>query len=161
MKIITVLAAALALTAPAIAAPAPIAFQYFCRDNPSQCQATSPATVDLAQTLTLLHSINVSVNRAIRPRLDAVDQWTLNPEYGDCDDYVVSKRAALIAAGIPAGALRIAIGKTDGQAHAVLLALTDEGPYVLDNLIDEILPVARSGITISGYSGANPMDWHH
>lgn len=53
---------------------------------------------------------------------------------GDCEDYVLQKRAELIEAGVPEGALSIAIAKTRRwEVHAVLLIATPSGEYVLDN----------------------------
>jgi predicted transglutaminase-like cysteine proteinase len=47
----------------------------------------------------------------------------------------VSKRHALVAAGIPAGALRLAVVRTRGdEGHLVLVVSTSRGDLVLDNL---------------------------
>ncbi|MFN5482648.1 MAG: transglutaminase-like cysteine peptidase, partial [Brevundimonas sp.] len=85
--------------------------------------------------------INREVNRAIRHREDSAvygrpDQWALGEAgVGDCEDYALAKRAALIQAGVPARALSIALVETRrGESHAVLLIDTDKGALVLDNL---------------------------
>jgi predicted transglutaminase-like cysteine proteinase len=85
--------------------------------------------------------INREVNRAIRHREDSAiygrpDQWALGEAgVGDCEDYALAKRAALIQAGVPARALSIALVETRrGESHAVLLIDTDKGAMVLDNL---------------------------
>lgn len=88
-----------------------------------------------------VNGINRRLNRAIRHVEDRdlhgeADRWTLPVAgEGDCEDYVLAKRAALIAAGVPAGALSIAIVETTwGETHAVLLLASDRGEYVLDSL---------------------------
>ena len=91
----------------------------------------------------LVKSINRTVNRRIRRGSDArtfgvEDFWQAPTEAGargDCEDYVLAKRADLISAGIPADTLSIAIVTTRwGESHAVLLVATDTGEFVLDNL---------------------------
>jgi predicted transglutaminase-like cysteine proteinase len=68
------------------------------------------------------------------------DYWTApvldgRPVYGDCEDYALGKRRALLAAGVPASALSIAVVETPWkELHAVLLVSTDKGDLVLDNL---------------------------
>ncbi len=90
------------------------------------------------------------MNRAIKPQPDwqtvgVAERWDLPLEEGltggDCEDYVLEKRRALVAAGVPWQNLSIAIAKTSwGEAHAVLLVLTDRGELVLDNLSSWVTP---------------------
>jgi len=92
----------------------------------------------------LLNSVNGQVNGAIEQRTDLAnygreDYWNTPLEdgrqAGDCEDYVLEKERALLAAGVPRGALNIALVTTRwGESHAVLLVATSEGEYVLDNL---------------------------
>lgn len=90
----------------------------------------------------LVNSINRRINRAVRHVSDdrlygVADYWARAAEggRGDCEDYVLAKRAALIEAGVPAQALSIAIVQTRwGESHAVLLLASDEGEFVLDSL---------------------------
>ena len=91
----------------------------------------------------LVNGVNRDMNRRIRRSSDirdfgVEDFWQVpggsNPR-GDCEDYVLAKRRALIARGIPAAALSIAIVKTHwGESHAVLLLAADGDEFVLDNL---------------------------
>jgi predicted transglutaminase-like cysteine proteinase len=92
--------------------------------------------------------INRNVNRQIRSGSDARvygvgDYWTVpqgDRARGDCEDFVLAKRRALVRAGYPVGALSIAIVETRwGEVHAVLLVATDRGDYVLDNLTGRIV----------------------
>ena len=71
---------------------------------------------------------------------------------GDCEDYVIGKYFALIAAGMSSSKLRLVyvraqIGGSEGavQAHMVLAYYPTPGaePLVLDSLIGEIRPASR------------------
>lgn len=92
------------------------------------------------ETRALLSRVNSAVNRGIARRDDEIgDAWSLplrdGAKVGDCEDYVLEKRRALIQAGVPAEALSIAVAKTQhGQNHALLLVATDRGELALDNL---------------------------
>lgn len=94
-----------------------------------------------------VRTINARVNREIRRGDDRdvngmEDYWRIptgRAARGDCEDYVLTKRRALIDDGMPAEALSIAIVRTPwGESHAVLLLATAEGEYVLDNLTRRI-----------------------
>ena len=96
--------------------------------------------------------VNRSVNRQIWPKDDIkhygrAEYWTIPTDgFGDCDDYAVTKRARLIAAGVPASALRLAVAITPRSVrHAVLTVTTTQGDYVLDSLYDEIVPWSAPG----------------
>lgn len=91
----------------------------------------------------LVNGVNRRMNRGIRNASDTrlhgrEDHWAVpkgDQPQGDCEDYVLAKRAGLIEAGVPAEALSIAIVETAwGESHAVLLLASDQGEYVLDNL---------------------------
>lgn len=93
--------------------------------------------------MTQLRETNEAVNGGIRPAmpprgLDIPDVKTLGEE-GDCKDYVVTKAYALQQAfGWPPEALLFVIVRPNPLSptmrHAVLVARTDDGDYVLDNL---------------------------
>ncbi len=97
-----------------------------------------------------LNRINTSVNGAIRRQADPLawgreDVWSTpikdGRPSGDCEDYVLEKRRALLDAGIPARALNIAVVTTSwGETHAVLLVATQKGEVVLDNLSPWVMP---------------------
>ncbi|MFN9250057.1 MAG: transglutaminase-like cysteine peptidase, partial [Brevundimonas sp.] len=143
-------AAASALEAPApvpVAAPvaAPVealAAADLARPAVARVRAPEAAPLTLARAdWRRVQRINREVNRAIRHREDSAvygrpDQWALGEAgVGDCEDYALAKRAALIQAGVPARALSIALVETRrGESHAVLLIDTDKGALVLDNL---------------------------
>lgn len=100
--------------------------------------------------LALIERVDGQVNRSIRYESDLQhyhvgDYWTVPTDgYGDCEDYMLAKKAALEKAGFPSGALRPAIvlvSETIPEGtvivpHAVLLVVTSRGTYILDSPID-------------------------
>jgi len=70
-----------------------------------------------------------------------LEYWTIPQDgFGDCEDYVLSKREALIKLGFPQSALRITVVFAPHFVrHAVLTVVTEEGDFVLDNLRNEIV----------------------
>lgn len=104
---------------------------------------------------TEVEAINRQVNKAIVYRSDTSEHgksevWSRplaeGRSTGDCEDYVLEKRHALIAAGVPMRALSIAVVRTfRGETHAVLLLDTDQGEYVLDSLSSKIQPWKKTG----------------
>lgn len=99
----------------------------------------APPTVDAA----LLERVNRHVNRTIRRSTDQAtfgetDVWAVPSgarARGDCEDYALAKRRALIEAGVDPDVISLGIVRTyRGEIHAVLLVETGRGEYVLDNL---------------------------
>lgn len=141
---------------------APLGYQLMCLKNPAECKGGGAASVRAnGDTLALLKRVNAQVNSAISPRNDGgADVWNASATSGDCEDYVLAKRRALIKAGLPASALRIAYVKTrSGEGHAILVVKTSKGDYVLDNLNRTVRPFSQAGYRIISMSGANPMQW--
>lgn len=143
------------------AAITPLSLQYFCAQHKSECAGGGRSEVAMSPNLmAVLKQINSRVNRSIRPEADTADIWELNPVSGDCEDYVLSKRSALVRQGVSAGALRIAYTHTRrGEPHAVLVVKTSEGDYVLDNLTSSIKTLRASGYNIRTMSSPNPTRW--
>lgn len=163
--LIVVMAAVLAaMTAmPATAgSKAPLGYQLMCLKTPAECKGGGASVARASgDTLTLLKRVNSQVNAAIKPRNDSgADVWNASASSGDCEDYVLAKRRALIKAGMSASALRIAFVKTrGGVGHAILVVKTTKGDFVLDNLNRSVRPLSQSGYRIVSMSGANPMSW--
>lgn len=117
----------------------------------------------------LVSRVNRRLNRAIRRAADRDlygrdDYWerpTGRGARGDCEDYVLAKREALIEAGVSADALSIALVETRwGEAHAVLLVTTDRGEYVLDNLTPWVVRWDRTDYGWrSRQLPGRPLDW--
>lgn len=159
-------ATAVALSASAGAAVArsgPPGFQMLCLLLPSECVGGGPSEVEASgESMAALKQVNLSVNRSIRPREDgAVDAWTVGARSGDCEDYALTKRHNLIRAGFPASSLRLAHVKlSTGEDHVVLIANTDQGEFVLDNLTGAIKPLSQTSYRIVSIQAANPLHWN-
>lgn len=140
---------------------APLPMQFFCARHPAECRASRPAQVVLTdQAIRLLQQVNREINASIRPMANPSGGWKIYPAAGDCNDYALTKRSALIRLGFPAGALRFAVTKTRlGQSHAILIINTDVGDLVLDNLSSDVKSLESSGYVIRIMSGANPQRW--
>lgn len=84
-----------------------------------------------------LVTINHQVNNSIRPRRG--DRWQVEPRFGDCKDYALTKKSRLMSKGWPSSALLVATAFTAaGVRHAVLIVRTDRGDVVLDNLTKKV-----------------------
>lgn len=154
------------LTSPKIvtrgATRAPLGLQLFCLKEPAHCRGGGASSVSMTTDLIkVLNSVNRKVNRSIRPRHDKGDVWSVNVASGDCEDYVLTKRAQLIKLGVSAGALRIATAFTKaGEGHAVLVVRTNRGDWVLDNRRQDIREWHKTGLTWIAMSGSNPRKWN-
>lgn len=94
-------------------------------------------------TRDLLNAINAKYNNSIKYQTDIArygkaDFWEklLNGGHGDCDDYALSKREALLLNGVPLKCLALATCWTEPpgkEYHAVLVVHTTAGDIVLDN----------------------------
>ena len=130
----------------------PVGYYQLCKKQNSVCNPTSgkeARTTSGAVVLTpalakQLLSVNADVNRSIRPVTDmqqfgVADRWSVSPRRGDCEDYALTKKARLLGKGWPSSALLIALAVTSrGEEHAVLIARTDHGDFVLDNLTSAV-----------------------
>jgi predicted transglutaminase-like cysteine proteinase len=125
----------------------PVGHAEFCKSRPSECQvnANPVAAVALNEGLwSQLVNINAHFNSTItaitdRDLYQVEEFWTYPNGYGDCEDFALAKRRALIEAGWPASALLMAVvTQANGEGHAVLLVRTDRGDLVLDNQVATI-----------------------
>ena len=100
-----ILAAMVSLAAGAISTAAtagnvhaPLGYQVMCLKNPGECQGGGKAKVTVtADVMSTLKRVNGHVNRTIKPRYDSgADVWSASATSGDCEDYVLAKRKALI-----------------------------------------------------------------
>jgi predicted transglutaminase-like cysteine proteinase len=117
-----------------------------------------------------LNETNRQINASIQAKPDQEtfgdsDYWHLpileGNRTGDCKDFVLEKRRALINSGLPADALSIAIVRTRAnEGHAVLLVSTDKGEYVLDNLTPWATPWRNLDYRwIERQSPGEPLSW--
>lgn len=133
---------------------APFAHTRFCMQYPGDC-ATShnhfrPGPIALDETrFSELRDVNHEVNKTIRFERNADglagERWLIGPDRGDCNDYAVTKRHALIARGWPAHALLLAeVVTTWGEHHLVLVVRTKKGDLVADSIAQDIRPWTKS-----------------
>lgn len=142
---------------------APLGYQVMCLKMPQECKGGGKAKVTVTtDVMATLKRVNSHVNRTIKPRNDAAstDVWSASASSGDCEEYVLAKRKALIKAGIPASSLRIAYVTTrKGVGHAILVVKTTGKDLMLDNLTATIKPLSQSGYRIIAISGSDPTNW--
>ena len=126
----------------------PIGHYQFCKTNPEECRTKTRGDVRVKlneQNWNALLKVNYDANLQIAPITDAElygteEFWTYSDTAGDCEDYVLVKRRALMAMGWPPAALLITVVRQrNGEGHAVLTVRTDRGDLVLDNLETEVM----------------------
>jgi predicted transglutaminase-like cysteine proteinase len=145
---------------------APFAHVVFCTQAPAECaESSGPDMVELTPARKReLIAVNQRINHQISPVNDAGnDVWSLAPQAGDCEDYAITKRHALIQQGWPASALRLAIAYTRwGEGHLVLVVRTSKGDMVLDNLTGAVRKWNKAGLRWEMIQAAgNPRVWYH
>ena len=140
---------------------APVGFQIFCMQNSRFCRGGGRAEIALTPAvLETLNAVNRRLNNSISPAIEPQDIWAVGVSHGDCEDYVLAKRAELISAGLPASALRIAAVKTaQGMGHAVLVVRTTTGDLVLDNLTSQIKMANQTSHFWVAMTDANGRTW--
>lgn len=125
----------------------PAAWLEFCRKNPGDCETSEHSPREMAFTTEAfeeLTNINRLVNRSIKAKTDrkhwgVPDKWSYPDDgYGDCEDYALLKRKLLIEIGWSPAALLMTVVWDKNAGHAVLIARTDKGEYVLDNLSSKV-----------------------
>lgn len=130
----------------------PLAYTVFCLRNEAECRSRRSfrgGPIRLTEERWAdLKEINRAVNLAIAPLRNelglAGEEWIINPDRGDCNDYAVSKRHELLRRGWPARTLLLSeVIVSSGEHHLVLLVRTRSGDLVLDNLAPQIKPWSR------------------
>jgi len=148
----------------------PIGWHQFCRFYPTEC-----ATPDLEPVTAILDTVawrqlvavNDAVNHRIEPMQDmehhhVVEHWDYPMDgKGDCEDYALLKRRMLLNAGWPRQALLMTVVRDrNGDGHAVLIASTDHGDFVLDNEDQDVVAWSQTGYQfIKRQARDNPNHW--
>ena len=145
------------------------AWVEFCRRLPAECQINTaePGTIALTlETWRTLVAVNEQVNTTIKAMPDrehwgVQDRWDYPDDgIGDCEDIQLLKRKLLAEAGLPRRALRMAVVFDEiGNGHAVLMALTDRGEFILDNKRSAVLPWNQTGYTYLKREGSDGLAW--
>jgi len=114
---------------------APSGWQDYCTRHPedASCRGEDERWQELVK-------VQMNVNCDVKYTTDMTlysrpDFWEVAEDRGDCEDYVLTKRNQLDKLGwSKIKDLAIALCWTEtGGYHAVLVAKTDKGDYVLDN----------------------------
>lgn len=138
--------------------------------TPVAQQTSEPETMSSAERKKMLDQVNRSVNSRVRAVTDmaryGVDElWNRTGmergAAGDCEDFAIEKREQLIARGYPTKDLFFAVAfRVDLGLHAVLVARTDDGDFVLDNRSAYVTPWAKAPyIWVKRQSQEDPMVW--
>ncbi|WP_276509001.1 transglutaminase-like cysteine peptidase [Microvirga aerophila] len=146
-----------------------LAWLMFCEQLAQECtvDASEPSVVRLSQDIwSSLVEVNERVNRTILPVTDrdhwgVVDRWDYPDDgLGDCEDIQLLKRKLLIEAGLVRRALRMTVVVDEqGEGHAVLMARTDHGDFILDNKRDAVLAWQQSGYRYVKREGDDSAAW--
>lgn len=91
----------------------PIGHYEFCKRNSSECSIRSRNVKPLTMSNDFqerLEKLTMSVNQAVKPKSDLElygqkEYWTYPVDEGDCEDYALAKRRALMEEGISASNL--------------------------------------------------------
>ncbi len=127
----------------------PVGASEFCKSHRADCKANPNAVAATSLTdkrWSQLVQINNVVNAAVIPVTDkayykANEFWAYpDSGYGDCEDFALAKRKALVDAGWnPSTLLMTVVRQPNGEGHAVLMVRTDRGDLVLDNQDGRVL----------------------
>ncbi len=154
----------------------PSKWRAYCNRNAPDCEVRSKGMITpLTHAVwRALQEVNQHINARIYYTPDqkngqGIDKW-VRPIVsgngfvaGDCEDYVLAKRFALMQRGFPAGALRftlVARGNSQHADHAVLVVATDFGDFVLDNVVDGVRPVEATSYRYISMHVPKPSDPH-
>jgi predicted transglutaminase-like cysteine proteinase len=148
----------------------PFGHTVFCRTYPADCKQSrsSKLFADTPTRHAELDAVNRHVNASIAPQAEEAtssidEKWLLAPAEGNCSDYAVTKRHDLLQRGWSSSSLLLAeVTLETGEHHLILVADTEGGEFILDNLDPNVRSLAK---TRSRYywnrieSPADPKRW--
>jgi predicted transglutaminase-like cysteine proteinase len=147
----------------------PIGHAEFCANHRDECSPNGSVldAIELTEERwQLLIAVNNRINTEIVPITDedfyrVTEYWTYPDSYGDCEDYVLAKRRALIDEGWePSVLLIVVVREHNGAGHAVLMVRTDRGDLVLDNQVGAVKPWHETNYQfIKRQSQENAGEW--
>jgi predicted transglutaminase-like cysteine proteinase len=133
---------------------APSGAEGLCDTYVWACERTGRQMLVSEATLATVGTINTRANRTIRSVSDmqqylVADRWAMpTARGGDCEDYAIYKKHALIAVGFAPEQLLIAtVLDRKRQSHAVLVLRTGTQDLILDNLTNRIVSWDKTGYT--------------
>ena len=145
----------------------PNGFSDVCVRYDWACTRSGRATSTGREVLTIAQTVNTIINRQTREVTDEVqynrsEYWALpTARGGDCEDFALAKKQALISKGIAAEKLLIAtVLDRRNNPHAVLVLRIDAGDYILDNVTNRILGWQETGYTFLRMQNPDsPSQW--
>jgi predicted transglutaminase-like cysteine proteinase len=153
-------------------APMPEGYLILCQSTPRVCNFGGShgkrTAANVAKMTPMrfaqLQSVTMQVNRRMRQvedrtRFGVADRWTVGGGAGDCEDFAMTKRTMLMSEGWPSSAVLVALVTYHGEEHAVLVARTDAGDFVLDNLNSSVKPWRDTSYTWNKIQGPNEFGW--
>jgi len=120
-----------------------------------------------------VQAANAWINHAVAFQSDiqnygVSDYWasareTLARGRGDCEDYAIAKMELLRAAGVPSRDLYLLIAHdlVRRADHALLLVRMDDGYWVLDSGVDEVMPAERVADYRPVVTFSSAGEWMH
>lgn len=124
---------------------APPGAKQLCVTYRWACARGKSASLVSQGQMQVVRAVNTAVNRSTRSIEDRqqygeVERWAMPTRRGgDCEDYALAKKRALIGKGIDPQRLLIAtVLDRSRRPHAVLIVRTDQGDLVLDNVTNSI-----------------------
>ena len=122
----------------------PIGAELFCLENSTECaeQRTTAQHIEMTPDLWKdLLTVQYDINQKFKPGREVRFAWDYSADgSGNCVQFALEKRRALIRRGWPAGALQLATAVTpDKIGHLVVVIDTTDGDWVLDNLRADVV----------------------
>ena len=155
----------------------PIGWHLFCQEHQAECHAANASsggdTVSLDEDKwKALLNVNRLVNQNIAGVTDdehyhiyakGIANWWTYPDdgMGNCNDYAILKKRLLVEAGWSSSALFLTVVLDhQNEGHLVLMARTDRGDLILDNLTDRVVLWRETGYTfLKRQSSEDPDVW--
>ena len=148
-------------------APAPSGAKALCRTYGWACAAAGGRQLSAQAEFGAVRSVNRKINARFSMISDMQqyrrsEHWALpTGRGGDCEDFALAKKRALIAAGVAPRRLLLATAlDRQRRAHAVLIYRAPQGDLVLDNQTDRIRSWQDTGyVFLRMQNPRNPARW--
>ena len=143
----------------------PAGFVDFCARHLRDClgSAPSPIVVELsAERWRQLMAVQEETNRRMRPRELPPGVWEdPTDESGDCNQFALAKRRALLELGWPREAVLLSVAITEqGDGHLLLIVRTSDGDLALDNRVAGVVDWTWLRYRwVSRQSQLRPTEW--
>lgn len=147
--------------------PPPSGARSLCGTYSWACAGDRQARLAPRAAFDVVRRVNLAINARFDEISDArqyrqTEYWALPTRRGgDCEDFALAKKQALMKAGVAPSQLLIATAlDKKRRAHAVLIYRSERGDLVLDNQTDRILAWDRTGyVFLRMQDPANPARW--